>query len=49
MKDYDENKKSSYLQYWNVNNLYSWTMSQQLPENNFEWIAKIPVTLMKIS
>ena len=22
IKDYDKNKKSSYLQYWNVNNLY---------------------------
>ena len=22
MKDYDKNKESSYLKYWNVNNLY---------------------------
>ena len=22
MKDYDKNKESSYLQYWNANNLY---------------------------
>ena len=22
MKDYDKNKKSSYIQYWDVNNLY---------------------------
>ena len=22
MKDYDKNKESSYIQYWNVNNLY---------------------------
>ena len=36
MKDCDKNKKLSYLQYWNVNNLYGWAMSQMLPVNNFE-------------
>ena len=38
MKNYDKNKESSYFQYWDVNNLYSWEMSQKLPVNNFEWI-----------
>ena len=38
MKDYDKNKESSYIQHWDVNNLYGWTMSQKLPVNNFEWI-----------
>ena len=37
MKDYDENKESSYIQYWDVSNLYGWAMSQKLPGNNFEW------------
>ena len=38
MKDYDKNKESSYLKYWDVNNLYVWAMSQKLSVNNFEWI-----------
>ena len=40
MKDYDKNKESSYLNYWNVNNLYGWAMSQKLPVNNFEQIEE---------
>ena len=27
MKDYDRNKESSYLKYWDINNLFEWTMS----------------------
>ena len=38
MKDYDKNKESSYIQYWDANNLYGWAMLQKLPVNNFEWI-----------
>ena len=38
MKDYDKNKESSYLQYWDVKNLYGWAMPQNLTVNNFEWI-----------
>ena len=38
MKEYDENKESSYLIHWDVNILYGWVMSQKLPINSFEWI-----------
>ena len=40
MKDFDKNKESSYFQYWDVNNLYGWAISQKLPVNNFEWIKE---------
>ena len=46
MKKNDKNEESSYIQWWDVNNLYA--MSQNLPVNNFEWI-KILLDLMKIS
>ena len=36
MEDYDKNTELSYIQYWDVKNLYNWAMSQKLPVNNFE-------------
>ena len=36
MKDYNKNKESPHLQYWDVDNLYCWTMPQKFPVNNFE-------------
>ena len=42
MKDYDQNKGLSYLQYWDVNYLNGWAMSQYLAVNNFEWIKHTP-------
>ena len=38
MEDYDKNKESSNIQYWDVNILYGWTMSRKLLVNNFKWI-----------
>ena len=37
MKNKYKNKESSYLQYWDVNNLCGLTMSQKLPVNKF-WV-----------
>ena len=36
MKDYDKCKESLYFKYWDVNNLYGWTMSEKLPVNKLE-------------
>ena len=41
MKNYDKNKESSYLTYWDVNNFNGWTMSQTLPVNDFFWVRGI--------
>ena len=38
MKDYDKNKESSYLKYWDLNNLYGWLISKKFRVNYFEWI-----------
>ena len=33
------NKESSYLDdYWDVNNLYGWTVLQKLPVDDFKWV-----------
>ena len=36
MKSYNKNEESSYLIYWDVNNLYVWATSQKLPADSFE-------------
>ena len=38
MKNYDENKESSYVQYLDANNLYGLAMSQKLPVDVLKWI-----------
>ena len=37
MKSYDKKVTSSYLQYLDANNLYSWAMSKNLPISGFKW------------
>ena len=40
MKDYDKNKE-----FWDVNNLHVWAMSQKLPINGFmSWIEKTSIS-----
>ena len=38
---YDGSKADSYIMYYDINNLYGWSMSQSLPTGNFEWIQNI--------
>ena len=37
---YDETKPTSYLMYYDANNLYGWAMSQFLPTGDFRWLSE---------
>ena len=41
MKNYDKNKKSSYIEYLDANYLYGWAMSQKLPVYGFKWANEL--------
>ena len=41
MKYYNENKESSYLKYWDVNNWCRWAMSQKLAITDFKEVEHI--------
>ena len=38
MKNYGPQVESSYISYFDANNLYGWAMSQKLPTGDFRWI-----------
>ena len=38
MKNYDENKESSYITYLDANNLYGGAMCEKMPYKEFKWI-----------
>ena len=39
MEDFDLNKESLYLMYWDTNNLYGWTISQNVPVAGFRLVT----------
>ena len=41
MNDFDKKKESSYLNYWDVNNLYGWAVSRKLSVNDFKCVEDI--------
>ena len=48
MKDYNKHKESSYLQYWDLNNLYHWQCRKSFQQIILSGL-KIPLNLMNIS
>ena len=48
MKDFDETKPSTFIQYLDANNLYGWAMSQKLPTHGFKWIDVDKSSVLKL-
>uniref|UniRef100_UPI00358EF955 uncharacterized protein n=1 Tax=Myxine glutinosa TaxID=7769 RepID=UPI00358EF955 len=40
LPNYDAKEDSSYLMYYDANNLYGWTMSQSLPYRKLKWVKE---------
>ena len=36
----NDSKEKIYIFYWDANNLYGWSMIQNLPNADFEWLSK---------
>ena len=42
LSDYNPQEETSYIMYYDANNLYGWAMSQPLPVGNFAWCFAFP-------
>ncbi|XP_070169549.1 uncharacterized protein [Polyergus mexicanus] len=50
IRSYDPSEPSSYLMYFDINNLYGWAMCQSLPYENFRWVDNVTsVDLMSVT
>jgi len=49
MESYNPSKPSSYLMWFDVNNLYGWAMCQPLPYANFRWIDISNFNVMNVA
>ena len=45
---YDENKDSTVITYWDVNNLYGWAVTQYLPYDDFKWMSEEEISEIDI-
>ncbi|XP_043471972.1 uncharacterized protein LOC122504790 [Leptopilina heterotoma] len=41
MKNYNESEETSYIMYFDANNLYGWAMVQSLPYGGFKWVENV--------
>ena len=48
MKDFDETKPSTFVQYLDANNLYGWAMSQKVPTHGFKGIDVDKSSVLKL-
>ena len=48
MRNYNPKRTSSYIMYFDANNLYGWAMRQRLPVGQYEWISPDKFTREKI-
>lgn len=49
MPNYDPNKETNYLMYFDVNNQYGWAMCQYLPYGGFKWVEADRLTTFNVN